>query len=288
MYYLYLFILLMASGLNAMYAQSQTKSSTIRVMSFNIRYDNPGDSLNSWDYRKDRVVNLIRFFEPDFIGTQEALIHQVEYLEEHLPSTGRIGVGRADGEDGGELSAILYNKNRFELVAGSDSTIWLSETPAKPSKSWDAALPRILTFGKFRDKSSGRELYVFNTHFDHIGKQARSESARLILKTIKEVAGDQPVVLTGDFNVVETDKPYQILEESFLRDAFYASQLPSVGPEFTFSGFDVPGPEKKRRIDFIFVNDVIDVTRHAILSLFRGDSFPSDHLPVIADLIVKP
>src|SRR5699024_9398527 len=120
------------------------------VMSYNIRYDNPDDAPNNWDNRKGSVANLIQFYEPAFIGTQEALFNQLQDLDESLENYDWIGKGRKDGKKGGEYSAILYDTDKFRLVSDTDSTMWLSRTPDKPSKDWDAALPRIITWGKFR------------------------------------------------------------------------------------------------------------------------------------------
>jgi len=258
-------------------------------MSYNIKFDDKSDTLNSWDSRKERVINLISFYEPDFIGTQEGLLHQLEDLEKGLGSYRWIGVGRADGGSEGEFSAIFYNSDRFRQVENSDSTIWLSENPSEPSKSWDAALPRILTWAKFQDRESGSEFYVFNTHFDHIGDTARAESASLIVQTINNVSGDLPVVLTGDFNATEGSLPYQNLtgSSSALKDAFYDTDLPHVGPLFTYDGFNVLGDNERRRIDYIFVNEKVDVKRHAFISDFRDGRYPSDHLPVLADVTVN-
>ncbi len=261
----------------------------VRVMSYNIKYDDKADTLNGWDQRKEQVVNLISFYEPDFIGTQEGLLHQLEYMKSELDSMKWIGVGRTDGKEEGEFSALFYNSERFELAEDSDSTIWLSETPGKPSKSWDAALPRILSWGKFRDKSTQKELFVFNTHFDHIGDTARAESSRLIVDTIKKVADGMPVILTGDFNATPDSKPYvNLTNESILEDAYDASALPHVGPEFSFEGFKtLDSTATKRRIDYVFVNDKVDVLKHAFISDFRDGRYPSDHLPVIADVQLK-
>jgi len=261
----------------------------IRVMSYNIKFDDKNDKVNGWGQRKERVLNLLTFYEPDFVGTQEGLLHQLEYLASGLPSMAWIGVGRTDGRSEGEFSAILYNTEDYELVADSDSTIWLSETPSTPSKSWDAALPRILTWGKFRSKNDGKEFFVFNTHFDHIGDTARAESANLIIETINNVAGEEPVILTGDFNAVEESLPYRNLtgSSSGLSDAFYKTKTPHFGPLFTFEGFEVLGSEQKRRIDYIFVNDRVEVEKHAFISDFREGRYPSDHLPVIADILFK-
>lgn len=262
-------------------------SDTVRIMSYNLRYDNPDDGENRWDLRKDKVTNLIRFHDSDFIGTQEGLNHQLQYIDEQAPELNRIGVGRDKGGEEGEFSAIFFNQNRYELIAESDSTIWLSETPAVPGKSWDAALPRILTFGKFRQISTGKEFYVFNTHFDHIGEEARKQSAHLIVETIHEIAEGLPVIVTGDFNVTPDSEPYSVMtgSDSPLLDAFKTTKLPHVGPEFTFSGFMVgEEPDTDRRIDYIFTNDSVDVLKHAILSSYRGGRYPSDHLPVLAEI----
>lgn len=261
----------------------------IRIMSYNIKFDDKTDTVNGWDKRKEQVLNLISFYEPDFSGTQEALLHQLKYLQTGLETMQWIGTGRTDDKVKGEFSAIFYNTNRFELVIKSDSTIWLSKSPAVPSKSWDAALPRILTWGKFRDKSSQKEFFVFNTHLDHIGDTARTESAKLITDIINQIAGDNPVVLTGDFNAVEESEPYNLLAgtDKILQDAFYKSKEPHVGPLFTFEGFNVLGSSGKRRIDYIFVNDKVEVLKHAIISDFRDGRYPSDHLPVIADIRLK-
>lgn len=266
---------------------TQTPSS-IRIMSYNIKYDDKTDTVNGWKQRKEQVANLIAFYEPDFLGTQEGLLHQLQFMEERLGSMQWIGVGRGDGKNEGEFSAIFYNTERFELVANSDSTIWLSETPSEPSKSWDAALPRIMTWGKFRDTSTGKEFFVFNTHFDHIGETARAESARLVVETINEIAGSFPVILTGDFNAVEDSRPYDILtaNSSPLKDAYYKTEIPHVGPVFSYSGFKVVNSDSERRIDYIFVNEEVEVQKHAIISDFREGRYPSDHLPVIADLVV--
>lgn len=258
-----------------------------QVMSYNIRYDNPDDAPNNWDNRKQKVAHFLQFYSPAFIGTQEALFHQLDYLDQNLLQYKWIGKGRTDGEREGEFSAILYDTNMVKLVENSDSTLWLSQTPGKPSKNWDAALPRILTWGKFEIKSSGKHIFVFNTHFDHVGEKARAESARIILRTIDEIADDEPAVLTGDFNIIDTSKPYQILTSSFLTDAKNTTKLPHVGANFTYIGFDVKAPDDGRRIDYIFTNNAVQVLKHATLSSFQDSYFLSDHLPVVAEISLK-
>lgn len=257
------------------------------VMSYNLRFDTPDDGENRWEARKHRVANLIRFYEPTFIGTQEGLLHQLEYLEEELDGYEWIGAGRDDGTMSGEFSALFYDTTKVTLVGDSDKTIWLSATPSEPSKSWDAALPRILTYGQFQIKSGDTDFFLFNTHFDHVGDTARAKSAELIVKKTDEIASDKPVIVTGDFNVIPDSHPYTILtaDTSGLQDAYEITKQSHVGPQFTFEGFEVRNEDAvKRRIDYILVNDKISVIKHAILPSFRDYRYPSDHLPVIAEI----
>ncbi len=283
------FILISLLLLVSISSTAQAQSGGLNIMSYNIRYDNPDDAPNHWDNRKDRVANIIKFYGPAFVGTQEGLIHQLTYLNQELSNYEWIGQGRKDGKHGGEFSAIFYDTRKVKLVEESDSTVWLSETPQKPSKSWDAALPRILSWGLFEIKSTGKQIFVFNTHFDHIGEVARLESSKLILNIIQEVAGEMPAVLTGDFNVTPDSQPYATLTSGTpeLNDAYDVSALPHVGPSFTFEGFKVKGGSDGRRIDYIFVNNGIQVNKHAILTPFQDGFYPSDHLPVYAEIEVK-
>lgn len=260
---------------------------SLLVMSYNLRFDTPEDGNNRWDLRKDQVVNLIQFYEPVFIGTQEGLLHQLKYLKEELSKYKWIGVGRDDGSMEGEFSALLYDTTTVELIEGSEHTIWLSETPSKPSKSWDSALPRILTFGQFRNKADNSTFFVFNTHFDHAGEIARAKSAELVVNKVNEIAKGKPAILTGDFNFTPDSKPYAVLtsDNSSLEDTFEVSSQPHVGPLFTFEGFKVRSENgENRRIDYIFVNDKVQVLKHAIIPTFREYHYPSDHLPVIAEV----
>ncbi len=253
-------------------------------MSYNIRYDNPGDGQRAWDYRKEEVASLIRFYAPDLIGLQEVLHGQLMYLEEQLGDYGRIGVGRDDGKQAGEYSPVFYRKNQLELL--DQGTFWLSKTPDRPSVGWDASMERIATWGQLRRQEQNDTVLILNTHFDHRGEQARQQSARLIRRWIRSHAANHPVMVTGDFNSSPTSVPYQILTEGgILRDAYTVSQLPPVGPNRSFSGFVVTDSLPGERIDYVFVSPKVQVERHAIISTFSNGYFPSDHLPVVADVV---
>jgi endonuclease/exonuclease/phosphatase family metal-dependent hydrolase len=263
----------------------------LRVMTFNIRFDNPADGPNAWPHRKDLVASMIRFHRADLVGVQEALKHQLDDLQERLPGYAWTGVGRADGREGGEYSAIVYRKDRFELL--ESGTFWLSPTPDVPgSKGWDAALERIVTWAKLRDRTTGRVFVHFNTHFDHIGAEARAESAKLLRQRLA-AAGPLPLLLTGDFNATDETMPYRILSGAepgvpapslALHDAMRSAEYGHHGPTSTWNGFDAVAPG--RRIDFIFVGDGVHVRQHGILADTWDGRFPSDHLPVLAEVVL--
>ena len=171
----------------------------INVMSFNIRYDNPEDSLDNWKFRKDRAANAIRFYNVDILGTQEVLHNQLEDLKQRLPEYDVIGVGREDGKEKGEYSALWYKKDRFTLI--DSGYFWLSETPeVAGSKGWDGACERIASWAKLKDKVSGKEVFALNTHLDHVGIVARCEGISLMLNKVNQLSDGLPVIVTGDFN----------------------------------------------------------------------------------------
>ena len=256
-------------------------------MSFNVRLNIESDSLDAWPHRREAVAGLIRFYDPDVIGLQEPQRNQLDDLARALPGYTWFGEPRADGGPRDEFSAVFYRPARLELL--DQDTFWLSETPAEPgSIGWDAAYPRIVTWGQFRDRDTGDTLFVFNTHFDHEGETARAESARLLRHWVGEVAGS-PVVVTGDFNTTPDTEPYRILTadgESQLVDSREVTAEPPYGPDATWNGFDaiVPG----HRIDFVFVGEGVRVLEHGILAETRdGVRFPSDHLPVLVELVIE-
>ncbi|WP_158551399.1 endonuclease/exonuclease/phosphatase family protein [Rhodohalobacter sp. SW132] len=260
----------------------------ITVMSYNIRFDNPNDGINAWPHRKDHVAEMMGpdKYSTDIVGLQEALLHQIEELQDRLPGYNWVGVGRDDGKDQGEFSPIFYRADRFDLVA--TNTFWLSENPEYPgSKSWDAAITRIVTWARFTDKQTGQDVYVLNTHFDHQGQQARYESSRIIIDKIASLNPDIPVILTGDLNINERNDAYNVLSEADnLHDARYASETGHEGPTATFNDWEELR-EPESRIDYIFVSDGVRVLNHRILDDRYDGRFPSDHLPVISDIILE-
>ncbi len=257
----------------------------MNIISFNIRYNNSGDGENAWPNRVEMATGLLRFHDADIFGLQEALIGQIKDIEGQLPGYKWFGVGRDDGKEEGEFSPIFYNPSKFILL--KNGTFWLSETPEKPSKGWDAACTRIVSWGKFQSKVSGKRFFVFNTHFDHRGIEARKNSASLIYNKIREMVQDKnlPVILTGDFNLTPDTEPIKMLKKH-LRDSREISGEPPYGPEGTFQGFNIDSPLEER-IDYVFVYGGVKVKKYAVLSDFKGHRFPSDHLPVFAKVVLK-
>jgi len=254
---------------------------SFNVMTFNLRYDTPNDSINAWPNRKDAVADLIKFHEAEVVGVQEALLHQLKDLEERLPDHKWLGVGRDDGKTGGEFSAIIYNKHLFSVL--DSGTFWLSTTPDVPSKGWDAAIVRVCTWAKLKNRHLGKDFYFFNTHYDHIGVEARTNASKLIVEKINDIAGKLPVILTGDFNSEPDTKAYETITES-LTDARNLSENPPYGPYGTWNGFDHEAT-LDRRIDYIFVNYKVKVWKYAVLSDSKENRYPSDHLPVMAEVM---
>ena len=261
----------------------EKENSSFNLMTYNIRMNTPQDGVNAWPLRKDKVTGLIRFHKADIFGVQEALVLQMNDLKSSLPEYDSYGVGRDDGKEEGEFMTIFYKKDRFEkLDAG---TFWLSPTPDKPGMGWDAACNRTCTWIKFKDKTTKKTFFAFNTHFDHRGKVAREESASLILKFMATINKDNlPMFLTGDFNSSKEAPPIQKIL-SVLLDSRDKSLSAPYGPEGTSGGFEVK--ESRRVIDYIFINQQVEVIRHGVLTDSNGLFYPSDHRPVLAEIRIK-
>ena len=259
------------------------KTTPVNIGSYNIRYDNKGDGINAWPNRKENVKGLIKFHDIEIFGVQEALIGQLKDISE-LTDFAYIGKGRDDGKEAGEHSAIFYKKDRFKLLKSGD--FWLSETPDKPGKGWDATCcNRICSWGRFQDLNTKKEFYFFNVHFDHQGVEARRQSGFLMAKKIKEIAGNSSTILTGDFNSTPETEQIKTIQ-AILSDSREVTKQPAYGPEGTFNSFKFDAPMDKR-IDYIFVSKNIDVLKYGVLTDAKEQRYPSDHQPVLIQAIIK-
>jgi endonuclease/exonuclease/phosphatase family metal-dependent hydrolase len=265
-----------------------------RVMSYNIRNSSAKDGENCWTNRKELVASMIRFHHAGLVGMQEVLKDQFDDLGELLPEFGRIGVGRDDGKAAGEFAAIFYLKERFAVEASGH--FWLSEHPDQPGvKGWDARWVRMVTWAKFSDQVTNKQFYHFNTHFDHVGEEAKRQSSYLLLNRVETIAGAMPLVVTGDFNCIPEGSVYRILtgEEAcgndfngnYLIDSEAVSICKHHGPSTTtIENFD---PEYTHKIDYIFIKNRVTALTHGILADHFDRRYSSDHMPVAADLIIE-
>ncbi len=271
-----LYVLLMTLSLS-------TEAQSIKVMTYNIRLDTPVDSVNQWPKRTQKVFDLIRKYDPDILGVQEAIHHQLIDLIKNLPEYEYIGVGRDDGKTKGEYSAILYKKKRFKVI--QQNTFWLSKTPDVPgSKDWDAAITRVASWGILKDTKTKTEFLIMNTHFDHIGKEARTNSATLLKQKAIELGKNLPIILTGDFNCLREEPPYAAIMNpegiQFIDDALPGTIIG------TFCGFKVNGFECKA-IDYIFHTSHWMASDYTVIDDNDGKYYPSDHLPVMTTFKIK-
>ncbi|MBL7838581.1 MAG: endonuclease/exonuclease/phosphatase family protein [Cyclobacteriaceae bacterium] len=264
---------------------------TVKVMTYNLRLDTPDDGVNQWPKRTNKVVALITKYNPDIIGVQEALHHQLQDLLRMLPDYSYCGVGRDDGKEKGEYSAILFRNSRFGLL--DTKTLWLSETMDIPgSKSWDAAITRVFTTARFFDRETKKEFVMVNTHFDHIGKVARASSAKIIktyLAGLETAANTNnttdkieiPMIVSGDFNSEPTEEPYLNMVEQQGPLVLYDSR-PASSTAGTFCGFKV-GAMPCKTIDFVFHTKQWVARNYQVITDNDGTYYPSDHLPVLVD-----
>jgi len=263
----------------------------VRVMSFNIRWDDQAEKPEfCWKQRKNQVASMIRFHRVDLAGLQEPLKNQMDDLSRMLPDHSWVGFGLDDGEEKGPMDAIVYRKSRYAVL--DQGCFFLSATPDIPSKGWDAKFPRGVTWVKFFDKRTEKHFFLFNTHFDYHGKWSREESAYLLQEKIAEIVQQEPFIVTGDFNLFPElggNETYRILTRSgkkMLRDAQHSAIFPHHGPTGSWSGFKEAG-QPGIKPDYIFVCRNCSVVSHGILADCFDGKFPSDHLPVVADIILQ-
>lgn len=241
------------------------EKAVFNVASYNLRQLNDGDTKagNGWSRRCPVLGELIRYHEFDIFGTQEGFKSQLEDLKGELPEYDYIGVGREDGKQEGEHSAIFYRKDMFTLLDHGD--FWISETPDKPGLGWDAVCPRICSWGKFRHNESGREFVMFNLHMDHVGKKARVEGAKLVRRRIDNFGKDCPAFVTGDFNVDQTSPSYRtITAGGDLLDSYEVAQL-RYALNGTFNNYETDNYTDSR-IDHVFVSPDVKVLKYGVLT----------------------
>ncbi|KIA85387.1 endonuclease/exonuclease/phosphatase family protein [Flavobacterium sp. AED] len=264
--------------LMSLFSQAQT----LKVMTYNIRLDVASDGENDWNHRKDYFTSQIQFYEPDIFGVQEARPNQVIDIATALLQYDNVGIGR-EGIGKGESSNIFYKKERFSVK--ESNTFWLSETPNEISMGWDAACNRVCTYALFKDLKTKQLFWVFNTHLDHIGEDARTKGIQLILSKIKELNTKKyPVIFMGDFNS-EPNEDRIIALKKVMNDCREASVEKPFGPSGTFNNFVHNEPVTKL-IDYIFISkdSVLKVKKYAVLSDSKNVRYPSDHLPVYVEI----
>ena len=260
------------------------RAQDLSAMTYNIRYSILDDPRDHWNTRKDKIVETLRYYKPDVFGVQEAMIHQLRFIEEGLSDFDYIGVGREDGKEKGEHNAIFYNTSKLELT--SHGTFWLSETGKVGSKGWNAGYIRICTYARFKEKATGQQFWLFNTHLDHKGTEARINSTKLLEQKIKQLNKEaEPFILMGDLNDVPKSPAIEQLN-SFMQDGYMISETLAYGPKGTFNGFK-NDRLIDRRIDYIFVNQFSVSSFSHIDDRNDDNSFASDHLPVLAKLRFK-
>lgn len=280
---------LVLAALLALPAAAKDRADRFSAMTYNIRLDLASDGDNAWPHRRGAVTGLIGYYQPDLVGMQEVLLHQKQAIEADLPGYSFVGVARDDGKEQGEFSPLGFRRDRFTLLASG--TFWLSPTPEAPSKGWDAALPRVASWARLKDKTSHLSLLAVNTHFDHVGTAARLESARQLRRWIgANRQRGETVVLMGDFNSPLESPPHDAITDPApgqiaLHDTLAISRTPHFGPLGTFTGFRIERNDLSP-IDHVFVSDGTAVLRHATLTQQTAGKLPSDHYPVIADLCV--
>lgn len=257
----------------------------LKLITYNIRLDIAEDGVNDWSHRKVFFTSQIQFYEPDIFGVQEAKPNQVIDISTLLKQYDKVGMAR-EGEGKGESCNIFFKKERFKVK--ESNTFWLSETPNEISKGWDAACNRICTYALFKDKKTKINFWVFNTHLDHIGEEARTKGIELILSKIELINSKKyPVFFMGDFNS-EPDNDRIIQLKKVMNDCREISKEKPFGPSGTFNDFKHDQAVTKL-IDYIFTskNNTIAVLKYAVLSDSKDLKYPSDHLPVYVEINLK-
>ena len=279
-----LLILLLFICFSSCKNEQQTKSQNLNIMTYNIRLDVASDGENAWTNRKEFLSSQVLFYSPDILGVQEARPNQMTDLKDALKDYKAIGIGR-DGNNKGEYSAIFYNAKKVNVA--QENTFWLSETPDTISKGWDAAFPRICTYGLFTVLENNQKIWVFNTHLDNDGNEAQLQGMQLILKKMAVLNTDGfPVIIMGDFNVEPTSELIANLKQTMSDSRDQAKIV--FGSNGTFNGFKFK-ELVSRRIDYILLSKSfkISVEKYGVLTSSIDLKYPSDHFPVLVELTLK-
>ena len=256
----------------------------LKVLSFNVRFGTASDGANAWEHRHPILIEALKELDADVIGVQECLEFQAEYIVEQLPAYRWFGVARE--EDGsGEHAAVFYKKDVLAPIATGN--FWLSESPDAPgTKSWDSDCTRMATWARFRHVKSGAFFHFFNTHFDHRGQVARREAANILVQRAADVAGDGPVIITGDFNAAAgSSEPWKLLVDAGFRDAWTSAEKRE-GPTVTYQGFKPPKEGVDSRIDWVMMAGPVKSTFCETVTFARDGRYPSDHFPVLAKVVI--
>ncbi|MNK10163.1 Endonuclease/Exonuclease/phosphatase family protein [compost metagenome] len=284
-YKIYLLILL-SLGSSQLFGQKNKNGRVLKIASYNIQYDNLNDTVNTWNKRLPGVVSVFKKYEFDIVGSQEPYLMQLNGLMPQIPEYTYLGIN-ITGRDGvmrKHYTPIFYKKEKFDVLDWG--TFWFSETPNEAGKKgWDAYSPRICTWAKFKDKLSGKQFYFFNVHFDHLGKEARTESAKLLLSEIRNKAKGYPIFVTGDFNTVQNTSDYKILSESgTVGDSYHLTADRRSNATPTYNGY-LKYPKGIERIDHIYVSlkPEIKVKNYTILTDSYDGMYPSDHFPILIE-----
>ncbi|WP_291076122.1 MULTISPECIES: endonuclease/exonuclease/phosphatase family protein [unclassified Empedobacter] len=257
----------------------------LSIMSYNIRLASVDDGANHWNIRKQKLVDLIKYYDADFVGVQEAQVPQLDFIKQNDSQLDFIGEPRSSDKNA-EYSAIFYKKDQYKVL--EQKTMWLSETPEKESKGWDAAYNRIITYGLFQDKKTKKKFWIINTHFDNDGKIARQKSLEMIDNLIQKLTEKKnvPAFFMGDFNMNQNDESVKYIQNKYLDTRLNAQMV--YGPDFTWEDFkfNVKGTEI---LDYIFYKKNSKVTCKSFNTIddFYDFKYPSDHLPILAKFLIQ-
>jgi len=253
----------------------------MRIMTFNLRFENDRDGENSWSNRKNLVIQMLQKFTPSILGTQEGTMRQLKYLRENLPSYEMHAPGRSEDDEACQYPTLFFRRDELHSLGGSE--FWLSRTPAvHRSKDWDSAFPRMMSYALFADLHEDRKLWAVVTHLDHLGVEARQEQAKMIADWVS--AQSEPVILMGDFNAVPGSKVHDLLIDpaTGLRDTWQMLVNAENERSMTHHGF--LGVPQKGRLDWVLVTDQFCVTEAVVVRERFGGRYPSDHFPYFVEL----